>query len=158
MWREKARSFLRGAESGRVPYARPWLISKYPPSALQAALPATIRCVVEVWTSNVRILGSVSSKCFRLGIFRALLQSLDGFGGRQDQQFNFAPLGLLFDFFHHWKSAVRAGSDHEALTFPRYLLLNRSSTDNGVWPNCSRNCLEGFFLRLRSPHRSQRRA
>ena len=33
-------------------------------SALQAALPATIRCVVEVWTSNVRILGSVSSKCF----------------------------------------------------------------------------------------------
>src|SRR5215467_8868714 len=24
-----------------------------------------------------------------------------------------------------------------------------SATDNGVWPNCSRNCLEGFFLRLR---------
>src|SRR5438876_4432155 len=91
-------------------------------------------------------------------VFGALLQSLDGFGGQQDLQFNFAPLGLLFDFFHHWKSAVRAGSDHEALTFPRYLLLNRSSTDNGVWPNCSRNCLEGFFLRLRIPHRSQRRA
>src|SRR5262249_51982735 len=40
--------------------SRPWLISKYPPSALQAALPATIRCVVEVWTSNVQIVGSVS--------------------------------------------------------------------------------------------------
>ncbi len=32
----------------------------------QAALPATIRWVVEVWTSNVRILGSVSSKCFSI--------------------------------------------------------------------------------------------
>src|SRR5207245_3880359 len=59
-----------------------------------------------------------------IGIFGALLQSLDGFGRRQDQQFNFAVLGLLFDFFHHWKPAVRAGSDHEALTFPGYLFLN----------------------------------
>src|SRR5207247_7745298 len=31
---------------------------------------------------------------------------------------------LLFDFFHHWKPAVRAGSDHEALTFPGYLFLD----------------------------------
>src|SRR5712691_3943099 len=55
-------SFLREAESGRVGYARPWLIAKR--RMPQAALPATIRWVVEVWTSNVRILGSVSSKCF----------------------------------------------------------------------------------------------
>src|SRR5207247_5153543 len=31
---------------------------------------------------------------------------------------------LLFDFFHHWKPAVRPGSDHEALTFPGYLFLD----------------------------------
>src|SRR5438876_11939227 len=30
----------------------------------------------------------------------------------------------LFDFFHHWKPALRAGSDHEALTFPGYLFLD----------------------------------
>src|SRR5438876_9555454 len=30
----------------------------------------------------------------------------------------------LFDFFHHWKPAVRPGSDHEALTFPGYLFLD----------------------------------
>src|SRR5438876_3067914 len=30
----------------------------------------------------------------------------------------------LFDFFHHWKPAVGAGSDHEALTFPGYLFLD----------------------------------
>src|SRR2546425_3886093 len=59
-----------------------------------------------------------------VSVVGALLESLDGFGGRQDQQFNLAPLGLLFDFFHHWKPAVRAGSDHEALTFPGYLFLD----------------------------------
>src|SRR5207245_10408113 len=59
-----------------------------------------------------------------IGICVALLQSLDGFGRRQDQQFNFAVLGLLFDFFDPWKPAVRAGSDHEALTFPGYLFLD----------------------------------
>src|SRR5438876_3747117 len=59
-----------------------------------------------------------------VSVFGALPQSLDSFGGRQDQQFNFAPLGLLFDFSHHWKPAVRAGSDHEALTFPGYLFLD----------------------------------
>jgi hypothetical protein len=30
----------------------------------------------------------------------------------------------LIDFFHHCESAVRAGSDHEALAFPRYLFLD----------------------------------
>src|SRR6266699_2657020 len=29
-----------------------------------------------------------------------------------------------------------------------------SSTDSGVWPNCSRNFLEGFFLRLEISPRS----
>src|SRR5438876_5983957 len=77
-----------------------------------------------------------------VGVFGALLQSLDGFGGRQDQQFNFAPLGLLFDFSHHWKRAVRAGSDHEALTFPGYLFLDgqRRMTELPA------ESLGGFFL------------
>src|SRR6266480_5073521 len=54
-----------------------------------------------------------------------MLQSLDGLGGRQDQQFNCATLSLLLDFFHYWQPAVRAGSDHKSLTFPGYFFLNR---------------------------------
>ena len=77
-----------------------------------------------------------------VSVFGALLQSLDSFGGRQDQQFNFAPLGLLFDFSHHWKPAVRAGSDHEALTFPGYPFLDgqRRMTELPA------ESLGGFFL------------
>jgi hypothetical protein len=40
-------------------------------------------------------------------------------------QLDLAALGLLFDFFHYWKPAVRAGADDEPLTFPRDLFLNR---------------------------------
>ena len=32
-----------------------------------------------------------------------------------------------------------------------------SSRDSGVWPNCSRNCLDGFFLRLWISPRSYQR-
>ena len=49
---------------------------------------------------------------------------------------------LLFDFFHHWKPAVRAGSDHEALTFPGYPFLDgqRRMTELPA------ESLGGFFL------------
>src|SRR5438128_104980 len=55
-------SFLREVESGRGVCSP--MADCEASTVPQAALPATIRWVVEVWTSNVRILGSVSSKCF----------------------------------------------------------------------------------------------
>src|SRR5437879_5524826 len=79
-----------------------------------------------------------------IGIFGALLQSLDGFGGRHDQQFNLAALGLLFDFFHHWKPAVRTGSDHEALTFPRLSFPRQTA----AWAELLAEFLGRFLLAL----------
>src|SRR5260370_19938091 len=71
--------------------------------------------------------------------------SPDGLTGRYDDQFDVAAFRLPFHFFHNWQTTIRSGADHEPVAFPGYL----HSVDNGVYPNSSRNLLEGAFLRLR---------
>ena len=37
-----------------------------------------------------------------VGLLDALIQYLHGFFRWEDEQFNFAPLSLTFDFIHNW--------------------------------------------------------
>src|SRR5215471_13215538 len=60
----------------------------------------------------------------RVRVVRTLLQRLDCFRGGQDQEFDFSAFGFAF-YFIHGRQLSGTGTDHEPLTFPRNLLLDR---------------------------------
>jgi hypothetical protein len=53
-----------------------------------------------------------------VGIFEPFPQLSDSLLGWQKQQLDFAALRLVFEFLHHWKPAVRAGSNHKPSASP----------------------------------------
>ena len=59
-----------------------------------------------------------------VGAFGVPIQDLHGFLRWQDEQFNFAPLGLRFDLIHDRQSSF-ARADHQPTAFPRDLLFQR---------------------------------
>src|SRR6516225_501801 len=59
-----------------------------------------------------------------VGLLSAFIQEFHGFFRWEDEQFNFAPLGLTFDLIHHWQCAS-SRADHQAAAFPRDLLFQR---------------------------------
>src|SRR5258708_3637381 len=78
----------------------------------------------------------------RVGVRGVFLQYLDGFDGRQNQQFDLVALCLTLYFFHHRQSAVCTGTDDELAAFPGYVLRN------GKWrvPKVIAEFLGRFFL------------
>jgi hypothetical protein len=61
----------------------------------------------------------------RIGLFRILIQCLDGFGGRKNDQFDSALGGCMFHLFHHRQCAVSPGADDQPTAFPGNVLLYR---------------------------------
>jgi hypothetical protein len=57
-----------------------------------------------------------------VGIVGVLSQRLYRFSGRKNQQFDLAPRGFTLHLVHHWKSAVSAGANDQAVALPRYFL------------------------------------
>ena len=74
-----------------------------------------------------------------VGLLDVLIQGLHGFFRWEDEQFNFAPLGLTFDLIHDWQCSF-SRADHQATAFPSDLLFQRE-----------RRVSEGF-AELLSPH------
>jgi hypothetical protein len=60
-----------------------------------------------------------------VGIVGVLSQRLYRFSGRKNQQFDLAPRGFTLHLVHHWKSAVSAGANDQAVALPRYFLPDR---------------------------------
>src|SRR5215510_10208007 len=60
-----------------------------------------------------------------VGIFRVLLQRLNRFDRRQDQQVDSARSCLALNLVHHRQPAVCACADHESAAFPWDVLFNR---------------------------------
>jgi hypothetical protein len=85
----------------------------------------------------------------RVRPFRALLQGLDSFGGRQYLELDFPAMSLAVHLFHH-RQRSGSGADHKT---PHFQGIS-SSIESRVCPNLSRNLLDGFFLRLRMRPRS----
>src|SRR5215472_15041643 len=59
-----------------------------------------------------------------VGLLGALIQNFQGFFRWEDEQFNFAPLGLTFDLIHDWQCSF-ACADYQTVTFPRDLFFLR---------------------------------
>src|SRR5207244_7903268 len=70
--------------------------------------------------------------------FGVLLQRLDSFNRRQNQQLDLMALGLALYFLHHRQSAVCSGADHKSVAFPRYVLLDRQGRVSEVVPELFR--------------------
>src|SRR5574341_2670723 len=56
-----------------------------------------------------------------VGFLRVVLQSFDGLGGRNTEQFNLAALGLAQHFPHDRQSAIDPSAHHQPAAVPRYL-------------------------------------
>src|SRR5579864_7654740 len=85
-----------------------------------------------------------------VGVFGLPFQRLDCFDGRQNKQFDLVTLGFALYSLHDGQSTVCTTADDELV----HCQGISSSIESGVWPNCSRNFLEDFFLRLRISPRS----
>src|SRR5262245_34851236 len=59
-----------------------------------------------------------------VGVFRVLLQRLDRFDRRQDEQFDPAAQSLALYFVHHRQSSICPRADHKSAAFPRNLLFD----------------------------------
>src|SRR5215510_9356108 len=59
-----------------------------------------------------------------VGIFRVLLQRLNRFFRRQDEQVDSALSSLALHLIHHRQPAVCACADHESAAFPRDFLFS----------------------------------
>ena len=60
---------------------------------------------------------------YGISVLRSLLQRLDGFCGRQHQQFDAALLGLTLHILHHGKATISPGPDDEARALPGDVLF-----------------------------------
>src|SRR5215472_17580424 len=60
-----------------------------------------------------------------IGVFRSLLQHLDGLFGGQDEQPDFVTRGFALDFPHHGQASVGSAAHDELTAFPGNLFFYR---------------------------------
>src|SRR5271169_4886052 len=72
-----------------------------------------------------------------IGLFCAPIQELHGFFRWEDNQFHLPPVRLTPNLIHDWQCSG-AGTDHQPMAIPRYLLFQRERCVTEIVPELLR--------------------